>query len=370
MGGLALAARRLALAAALLALVGCARPAELVFAPEAAATATGIETVIVASSRAPEPGPALYSNRPGDGLSFSRFEIAVPPAHRAGRADPRPRPPGDPARHFLVTEAARIQNEAAFVAALDRRLAADPRPDRPGALFVHGFRNSFADGVLYQAQLQADLDRRGAIVHFSWPATPSSLTYLRDVDRALSSREALERTIDLLAASRADEIVLVGTSLGAFLLMEALRSMAAAGHDPVFARIEAVVLVAADIDLDVFRSQAEAVAARGVQIIIVTSRRDRALRLSAALRGTRLRVGSAPPEAFAGLPVAVLDVTALPVGDRYRHLFLARSPDMIDLVRQVHHSPDPDARRDAAARLAASVRGSAPPAATPPAPEP
>jgi esterase/lipase superfamily enzyme len=362
MSGRASAARLAALSAAVAALVGCARPAELVFASEAAATAAGIETVLVASSRAPEAGPALYANRPGEGLSFARFEIAVPPAHAAGRADPRPRPPGDPERHFLVTEGARILDEAGFVATLNRRLAADSRPDRPGALFVHGYRNSFADAVLYQAQLQADLDRHGAIVHFTWPSTPSSLTYFRDVDRALASRDALARTIDLLASSQAEELVLIGTSLGAFLLMEALRAMALVGHDSVFAKIEAVVLVAADIDLDVFRAQAETVAARGVQIIVVTSRRDRALRVSAALRGTRLRTGSAPVEALAGLPVAVLDVTALPVGEFYRHLLLARSPDMIDLVRQVHRSGDADARRNAAARLGAVVRGEAPPA--------
>lgn len=357
--GLVLAARPLALCLAVLALLGCARPAELVFAPGAAATAAAVETVLVASSRAPEPGPALYGNRVGEELSFARFEIAVPPAHRAGQPDPRPHAPGDRERHFLVTEASRFADARSFVGAINRRLAAHPEPDRPAALFVHGFRNSFADGVLYQAQLQADLDRHGAIVHFAWPATPSSLTYLRDIDRALASRDALARTIDLLASSDADEMILVGTSLGAFLLMEALRTMATGGHDPVFAKIEAVVLVAADIDLDVFRSQVDAVAARGVQTIAVTSRRDRALGLSAALRGTRRRVGSAPPDALAGLPVTIFDVSALPVGDSYRHLLLARSPDLIRLVRMVHQSEDPDARHDAARRLGATVRAGA-----------
>jgi esterase/lipase superfamily enzyme len=350
---------RLALCLAALSLLGCTRPAELVFVSDAAATAATVETVLVASIRAPEPGPALYGNRLGERLSFARFEIAVPPAHRMGQADPRPRAPGDRERHFLVAEASRILDERSFVAAINRRLAGHPGPDRPAALFVHGFRNSFADGVLYQAQLQTDFDHHGALVHFAWPATPSTLTYLRDLDRALASRDALARTIDLLAASEADEIILVGTSLGAFLLMEALRTMAMAGPDPVFARIEAVVLVAADIDLDVFRTQVEAVAARGVQTIVVTSRRDRALGLSAALRGTGRRVGSAPPDALAGLPIAIFDVSALPVGDTYRHLLLARSPDLIRLVRSVHQSEDPDARHDAVRRLGAAVRAGA-----------
>jgi esterase/lipase superfamily enzyme len=358
--------RRLPLGLACLALLGCApRPAELVFAPEAAATAAAIETVLVASSRAPDPGPSLYANHPGAELSFARFDVAVPSAHIAGGADPRTRPPGDPERHFLVVEAARIPDEGAFLAALNRRLAADPVAGRPAAVFVHGFRNSFADGVFYQAQLQSDLDRHGAIVHFAWPSNPSNLTYFRDVERALASRDALAQTIDLVAGSDAGEILLVGPSLGAFLLMDTLRGMALAGHDAVFDKIAAVVLVGADIDLDVFRAQAAAVAARGVQIVVVTSRRDRALRVSAALRGTRTRVGSAPPETLAGLPVAVLDVTGVPVNETYRHLFLARSPDLLRQIRDVHDAGAPDTRHAGVPRLAEAVRGAAPGASSP-----
>jgi esterase/lipase superfamily enzyme len=355
---LATAGRLFASSLGLLCLLGCARPAELVFRPDAAATAAGIETVLVATNRAAAPGPALYGDRPSDRLSFARFDIAVPPAHTPGGDDPIARRPGDPERHFLVAAASRIPDEAGFVSALNRRLAALPPGDRPGGVFVHGFRNSFADGVLYQAQLQADFGYAGAIAHFAWPTRPSSLAYLRDLDSALASRDALARTIELVAASEAEEIVLVGTSLGAFLLMETLRSMALRGHGAVFARIEAVVLVSADIGLDVFRAQVEPVAARGVRPIVVVSRGDLALRLSARLHGAPARLGSAPAEALAGLPVTVLDVTALPVAEPYRHLFLARSPDLIRIIRRLHDSEEPDARGDASARLAAAVRGS------------
>jgi esterase/lipase superfamily enzyme len=178
-------------------------------------------------------------------------------------------------------------------------------------------------------------------VHFAWPATPSRLAYLRDLDRAIASRDALARTLDLLAASDVREIVLVGNSLGAFLLMDVLRTMALSDrHEPVFAKLDTVVLTAADIDPDVFRMQVAPVAARGARILVVTSARDRALRLAGLMRGAQTRVGSAPLETFAGLPVSVIDVTDLAVADPNRHQILATCPDLVAMVREIHAAGD------------------------------
>jgi esterase/lipase superfamily enzyme len=320
-------------------LAACAAPSELVFAPEAAGPPT--ETVLVASIRAPEAGPAVYANRPGRELTFARFEITVPPAYRPGGAAVVPRRPGDPSRHFLVASAYRIPDEQSFVAALNRRLQVDPGPDCAGGVFVHGYRNSFADSLLYHARLQADYDQHGAIIHFEWPATPRRLAYLRDLDRALAARDALARTLDILAESQVRQIGVLGNSLGAFLVMDTLRTMVLSSrHEPVFAKLDTVVLTAADIDLDVFAAQVAPVVPRGARIVVVTSQRDRALHVAAMLRGAQPRIGALRPEAFAGLPVTVLDATDLPVGDSSRHQLLVRCPDLTALAREIHAAGD------------------------------
>jgi esterase/lipase superfamily enzyme len=292
---------------------------------------------MVASIRSREPAPAIYGQGIAPDLDFARFEISVPAGHRPGVVDPPARSPDAVDRSFLVLSAHRIADERSFVAALNRRLAAHPGRDCVGGVYVHGYRNSFADSLIHQAQIQADVDQHGAIVHFAWPASPSRLAYLRDFDMALASRDALARTIDLLAETEVREIGLVGNSLGAFLVMDTLWTMARSGrHDPALAKLDTVVLVAADIDPELFRRQAAAIAARGVRIVVVTSTADRALRLSAFLRGTRSRVGSLPPDAFAGLPVVILDATDLPVSDSAGHRLLARCPDLLALAREAH----------------------------------
>ena len=82
--------------------------------------------------------------------------------------------------------------------------------------------------------------------------------------------------------------------MGCFLLMETLRVMARLGFDEVFAKVNAILLLSPDIEIDVFRKQAPPVLARDVPIFVVVSTRDRALLMSAMIRAERStpRVGS------------------------------------------------------------------------------
>ena len=89
-----------------------------------------------------------------------------------------------------------------------------------------------------------------------------------------------------------------------------------------------VVLIAPDIDLDVFRAQAEAVAAKGVDFIIFYSGHDRALLASAILRGGGTsRLGRlTDSSALAGLPVQLIDTSTAEGTDGLGHFALATSP--------------------------------------------
>ncbi len=70
--------------------------------------------------------------------------------------------------------------------------------------------------------------------------------------------------------------------------MDTLRLMARTENDAFFQKVNAVILISPDIEIDVFRKEAEPVLARGVNIYVIVSKDDRALRISARLRGEQL----------------------------------------------------------------------------------
>ena len=176
-------------------------------------------------------------------------------------------------------------------------------------------------------------------VHFAWPSAASTLAYVTDRESALYSRDALETTIDTLVHSNATRMDLVGHSMGAFLLMDTLRLMARAENDAFFRRVNAVILISPDIDIDVFRKEAEPVLARGVKIYVLVSKDDRALRISARLRGEQTRLGSIKSaDELGGLPVTVIDLSAVESPDALGHFKPGTSPSVIAFVSALHKS--------------------------------
>lgn len=316
-------------------LAACSPRGTFTFLPEAADVGA-VETVIVASERAPVEGLPLYTGARADTLSFSRFQVSVPPDRIEGSVTFPQRQPADPRTDFVVVSAQRLGDEVGFIAAINRQLTIDPDANGEATVFVHGFNTNFAEGVFRQAQLQHDQARRGASIHFAWPSAARTTQYAYDRESALYSRDGLEATIEALSRSDARRFNLVAHSMGAFLMMETLRSMAREDTAPAFARLNAVVLISPDIEIDVFRRQALPVLERGVPIFVITSTRDRALLVSAFIRGERRRVGSiASPAELGEVEVIVIDVTNVDSADSLGHFAVATSPALLALFRGI-----------------------------------
>jgi esterase/lipase superfamily enzyme len=315
-----------------LALGACGPRGEFTFMPEAAEIGA-VETVLVATERAPGPGQPLFGSERAETLSFSRFYVSVPPDRPEGSVIFPPRQPADPRTDFVVVSAQRFADEDAFVRAINREVHAPDNAQREATLFVHGFNTNFAEGVYRQAQLSHDHDVEAASIHFAWPSAALTADYAYDRESALYSRDGLETAIRAIARSDARRFNLVAHSMGSFLLMETLRGMAREG-DPALARLNAVVLISPDIDIDVFRRQARPVIARGIPIFAIVSSRDRALLVSAFIRGERRRVGSiASPEELGDVAVTVVDISNVDSADSLGHFAVATSPALINLFR-------------------------------------
>ena len=319
--------------AALTVLSACAPRGSIVVDP-VAATVGDVRPILVATSRVPAADPAVFSGRIAPGMSFAETEISVPPVRKPGTVT-FPRGTPDPQTDFLVVANRPIADEAGFIRAINAQLAGKPKNQREIFVFVHGFNTNFAEGLMRQAQMNSDYATPGVSVNYSWPSAASVSAYATDREATLVARDDLDRLIGILSRTNATDIVLSGHSMGAFVVMEAVRQRAIRDGQAGFRKLRSVVLLAPDIDVEVFRRQMRALQGIDVSIFVITSSRDRALRFSALLRGTPDRLGSvSDPMRVSGLPVTLIDLSAVQTqNDSLRHFQAATSPVMISLIQ-------------------------------------
>lgn len=290
-----------------LSLAACAPRGTLMMAPEGY-NPQNPETVWIASQRS-------LSGAPVPQPWFSRIDVAVP-TERAPGSLAYPRAGGNPDRQFLVTGGGRLADADSFRREIERHLAGRATGDRDIILFVHGYNYSFAEGVYRTAQLAHDLQLPGIHAHFSWPSRMKPYAYAGDRDAAMYSRDGLVQTIDQLSQVRGrGMIVLMAHSMGSQLLTEGLRQMALSGRRDLIDRIDAVVLISPDIDVNLFRAQARVIGRLPQPFVIMTSPRDRVLQLSALISDEPARLGNIANAApIADLDVIVIDTRAFDTG--------------------------------------------------------
>lgn len=315
-----------------LSLAACAPRGSIVVDP-AAAEVGAVEKVFVATTRGPDPktGHPFGAARSAS-TSFVRLDVSVPPHRKAGQIVwPEPGRPPDPSTQFLAADAAVYPGAPAFRADLRTALDREPRRQREAVVFVHGFNTNFPEGAYRIAQLGHDLGLSAVLVHYSWPSLARPLGYAYDRDSALFARDGLEDLLREVEKAGARDIVLVAHSMGAALTMETLRQISIARDTPLKSRISGVILVSPDVDVDVFRAQAARIGDLPQPFVIFTSKRDRALALSARLSGQRQRLGNIKDiGALADLHVTFLDTTAFSTGTG--HFNLGNSPALLSLL--------------------------------------
>lgn len=315
-------------------LSGCAGRSTVVLEPQFAGVGA-TERVFVTTTRGIENGQFTHDRR--ETLDYLRFDVSVPPDREAGAVEPADIPP-DPNREFLVTEATRLVGTSAFQNALAAEIASRPADEREVIVFIHGYNTTFADGLYRTAQIRHDFDLSGVPVHFAWASAANPLGYAYDRESALLARDGLETALSEIAAIPGANIVLVAHSLGAGLTMEVLRQMRIGDRQDIFDRISGVILLSPDVDIDVFRSQAQRIDPLPQPFLVFTSQRDRALLLSALITGQTNRLGTlGQADDVAEFDVTLIDVSGFRGGenDLLNHFTVASSPAMVELLQQV-----------------------------------
>lgn len=297
-----------------------------------------VERVYVATARdLGDLGPSFGDERV-EGLRYLHMDVSIPPTHQLGEIE-WPKGTPDAATDFVVTDSHVYRGSNSMVRAMRQH-----SPGKETLVFVHGYNNTFSDAVYRFAQIRADFDFTGPGVLYSWPSAGDPRGYAYDRDSVLYSRDDFQHVLESLTAAPGERVLLLAHSMGAQLVMETLRQAALTGDRRVLDRISGVVLMAPDIDPDLFRRQAAAIGKLPQPFLIFVSRRDRVLSLSGLLFGSKPRLGViSGPEQLEGVEgVQVLDFTALGAensGKGLGHAVPMTSPAAIRVLRGMIDEP-------------------------------
>jgi len=233
-------------------------------------------------------------------------------------------------------------------------------------IFVHGYNNSWDGAASRYEKLVRDLyagsQSLGVCILFTWPSDGATSSYYPDRKDARESAEeladVLSRLYDWLLIKQADahndvrnacraKVSVIAHSMGNYVLQYAMRWAWTRANRPLLVSlVNQLIMVAADVDNDLFKDGEQVGDADGEGISNLTYRttalysgRDSVLGVSAGLKhfGKR-RLGRSGLDRKADLPDNVWDVdcsTLFTAAQDNIHSAYFEEPRTVELMRQI-----------------------------------
>lgn len=240
------------------------------------------------TNRAPDSdGDRYFSSARGD-INFGTAQVSMPPGHIMGRHEEpsllKFETGQDASKHIKLLDVSRLSRDE-FADRLGRAVQASP--GHKLMIFVHGYNVDFPDASRTLAQFAADLKFNGPVVLFSWPSRGSLTGYTVDETNAEWAQSHFQ---DLMAALLeripVQHIYLVGHSMGNRIIARAMTTLANERLESDMLRFREIIMIAPDIDAEVFRmDMAPRLARTGIHMTLYASSSDRALLASKAFHG-------------------------------------------------------------------------------------
>jgi len=256
-----------------------------------------IVPVLAATTRRPTADPGeMFSGDRGSDVLYASVAVSIPPdsVRQIGEIQWPASIPGDPARNFVTVSADYI-DRSDFV----RRVAASAgRSGGRVLVFVHGFNNRFDDAVYRFAQIVHDARTPAVPILFTWPSRGELRlrAYTYDRESANYSRDAFEELLESISRiPTVTEVNVLAHSMGNWVTLEALRARSIR-TGVLSGKVKNVMLVAPDVDVDVFRAQIKRMGARRPRFALFVSQDDQALALSKSIWGGIQRLGEVNPD--------------------------------------------------------------------------
>ncbi len=290
-----------------------------------------------------------FGKERSDRVRFGAVEVSIPFDHRWARLESpsllRLEWDANPQRHVVLAPALTRLEAKDWQAEIARRAGAF---DKPGVLlFVHGFKNSFADAAERAAQLAYDLAFTGPTVLFSWPSDGELLAYVRDEEDA---RNAWRQMADVLGQlSRLGPgvpVYVIAHSMGNRILTQGLAELLRRRPDAERA-FRQVVLASPDIGREEFRQRwvHDLATARVPRFTLYASDQDLPVALSAWLHGEP-RLGSGGTDIAVFNKLDSIDASAITrEWFGLSHSYFGDNDSVLsDLFVLIHQGTEPDQR--------------------------
>jgi esterase/lipase superfamily enzyme len=283
--------------------------------------------VLVATKRKRSSADAgeMFDSERADEVSYASVTVSIPPdaTRKIGEVQWPTSPPGDAQQNF-ITVSANYLGKKSFAAALST--AAKQTGRGKVLVFVHGFNNRFDEAVYRFAQIVHDSKAPAIPVLFSWPSrgVVGLRAYQDDLESASDSRDAVGQLLDTIAVNaNVREVTVLCHSMGCSLTLEALRSRAIRAGK-IGDKVKNVLLVAPDVDVNLFRTQIQQMGSDRPRFALFLSQDDHALKLSKSIGGGITRLGDVDPDQepykseFQREGILVFDLTGLRGGAHSR----------------------------------------------------
>jgi esterase/lipase superfamily enzyme len=197
-------------------------------------------------------------------------------------------------------------------------MLAEGAASRAPLLYTHGFYIDFEKGCRRATLFQENAGLSGRFLWFSWPSDGSLMNYTRDeADLAWSVPEFADAIETMGERFGQGGFHLAGHSLGGRGVILALYEVA--NRNPGL-RLGQLVLLAPDIDFDLFRKLLPRISPLVTGITLYVTEADRPLALSAQVHGYP-RLGETGNDTSRLPGVEVIDVSGLPVRSASGHLY-------------------------------------------------
>jgi esterase/lipase superfamily enzyme len=258
---------------------------------EAAAEATPAPRqvdIFFATDRAPDTeDPDAFSSERGD-MSYGITHVAIPPGHLMGRKEEpsllKFQWSPDEHKHIKVRGVSHLDRDA-FLQRLMHAVAGSSGSRI--MIFVHGYNMEFAQASRDVAQFANDLKFGGPVLLFSWPSQGGFTGYTVDETNAEWAQADFVRLLnELLENVAAQNVYLVAHSMGNRILGRGMTTLAGDRLPGDLIVFREIVMIAPDIDADVFSLDiAPRLARTGIHVTVYASSNDRALMASKAFHG-------------------------------------------------------------------------------------
>jgi len=272
-------------------------------------------------------------------VQYGTAKVSIPRNHKMGALEApsvwKFQFRADPEKHVVLLDLETMDATAYF-----RSVATQiKRSTRKSAfVFVHGYNVTFEEAARRTAQISYDLGFDGAPVFYSWPSQGDVAKYTFDESNVEWSAAKLERfLVDFAEKSQADQIYLIGHSMGTRAMTQAYVSLLSSRPDLKKKFVE-VILAAPDIDADVFkRDIAPAILAGEGKITLYASSEDVPLKASKAVHAGYSRAGDSVPDIVLVNGMESIDATGMGT-DFLNHSYFAENRSIISDIFHIVHN--------------------------------